>query len=75
MHHTRPILVEWWVGGGDGVQLCPFGTLATNSLLCQPWVIMITEELVELLAGETKVLRENLPQYCFVHHKPHTLPG
>jgi hypothetical protein len=22
-----------------------------------------------ILAGETKVLGENLPQYCFVHHE------
>jgi hypothetical protein len=33
------------------------------------------EKLVEWLAGETEVLGENLPQYHFVHHKPHMLPG
>jgi hypothetical protein len=33
------------------------------------------ENLVELLAGETEVLGENLPQCRFVHHKPHMLPG
>jgi hypothetical protein len=44
-------------------------------LLCQPWVIMMMKKLVEWLAGETKVLRENLSQCHFVHHKNHTLPG
>jgi hypothetical protein len=45
-------------------------------LLCQSRVIMMTEKLVEWwLAGETEILGENLPQCCFVHHKPHMLPG
>jgi hypothetical protein len=45
-------------------------------LLCQPRVIMMMEKLVESWsAGETEVLGENLPQFRFVHHKPHTLPG
>jgi hypothetical protein len=43
--------------------------------LCQPWVIMMMEKLLEWLAGEIEVLGENLPQYRFVHHKPHMLPG
>jgi hypothetical protein len=34
---------------------------------------MMMEKLVESLAGETEVLRENLPQWHFVHHNPHTL--
>jgi hypothetical protein len=33
------------------------------------------EKLVELLAGETKVLGEDLHQCHFVHHKSHMLPG
>jgi hypothetical protein len=42
------------------------GTAATPGLLCQPQVIvkMIVEEQMECrLAGETEVLRENLPQH------------
>jgi hypothetical protein len=35
---------------------------------------MMMEKLVELLAGETKVLEENLPQCRFVDHKTHMLP-
>jgi hypothetical protein len=33
------------------------------------------EKLVELLAVETVVLGENLPQCRFVNHKPYVLPG
>jgi hypothetical protein len=33
------------------------------------------EKLIESLEGETEVVEENLLQCCFVHHKPHTLPG
>jgi hypothetical protein len=36
---------------------------------------MMMEKLVDGLAGETEVLGENLPQYRFVHYKPHMLPG
>jgi hypothetical protein len=35
---------------------------------------MMTEKLVESLAGETEVLGENLPQCRFVHNKPHMMP-
>jgi hypothetical protein len=55
---------------GGGVQLGPLGNAATNGLLCQPRVIMMMEKLVELLAGETEVLGENLLQCRFVHHLP-----
>jgi hypothetical protein len=59
------------VGGGIKVH----STLRPlNGLLCQHQVIMLMEKSVEWLAGETEVLGENLPQYRFVHHKPHTLP-
>jgi hypothetical protein len=59
------------VGGGIKVHstLWPL-----NGLLCPSQVIMIMEKSVEWLAGETEVLRENLPQCRFVHHKPHMLP-
>jgi hypothetical protein len=60
---------------GGGVQLGPLGISATNGLLCQPWVIMMMEKLVERLTGETEVPGENLPQCRFVRHKPHMLPG
>jgi hypothetical protein len=36
---------------------------------------MTMENLLELLAGETEVLGDNLPQRRFVHHKPHMLCG
>jgi hypothetical protein len=58
-------------GGGSKVH----STLRPlNGLLCQPRVIMIMEKSVEWLAGETEVIGENLPQCCFVHHKPYMLP-
>jgi hypothetical protein len=32
-------------------------------------------EIGGTIGRETEVLGENLPQYRFVHHKPHMLPG
>jgi hypothetical protein len=57
---------------GGGVQLGPLGTAATNRPIVPTQVFMMMEKLVAWwLAGE--VLGENLPQYRFVHHKPHML--
>jgi hypothetical protein len=42
----------------------------TTGLLYQPQMMNV-EQSVEYLVGETKVFRENLPQYDFVHHKSH----
>jgi hypothetical protein len=54
-------------------------TAATPGLLCEPRVIakMIVEKQRECrLAGETEILRENLPQRHLVHHKSYmTTPG
>jgi hypothetical protein len=39
-------------------------------------MMMSVEQSVECLTGETKALRENLPQCRFVYHKFHmTWPG
>jgi hypothetical protein len=47
-----------------------------TGLLCLPRVIVRMENLVEWMAGETKVLGENLLRRHFVHHKSHlTRPG
>jgi hypothetical protein len=60
---------------GGGVNWVHSALRRLISLLCQPRVIMIMENLVEWLAGETEVLGENLPQCRFVHHNPHILSG
>jgi hypothetical protein len=71
---NRQFLINLICIVGGGIQ-CALGTAATNGLLCQPRVIMMIEKSTELLAGETEVLGENLPQCRFVHHKTHMLPG
>jgi hypothetical protein len=60
-----------WYSGGVESNWVHSALRPPIGLLCQPRVIMIMEKLVEWLAGETEVLRENLPQCRFVHHKPH----
>jgi hypothetical protein len=59
------------VGGGVESNWVHSALRLPIGLLCRPRVIMMVEKLVELLAGETEVLGENLPQCRFVHHKPH----
>jgi hypothetical protein len=52
--------------------LGPIGTAATNRPIVPAWVIMTMEKLVERLAGDTEVLRENVP-LC-PSQTPHAAP-
>jgi hypothetical protein len=60
---------------GGGVQLGPLGTAATNRPIVPAPGDYDDGETGGMMAGETEVLGENLPQCRFVQHKPHMLPG
>jgi hypothetical protein len=56
--------------------LGPLGTAATNRpTVPAPGDYDDGEIGGMMITGETELLGENLPQCCFVHHKPHMLPG
>jgi hypothetical protein len=61
---------------GDGFQLGPLGTAATNRPTVPAPRDYDDGEIAGMMIGRgTEILRENLPQCRFVHHKPHMLPG
>jgi hypothetical protein len=64
-----------WYSGGVESNWIHSALWPLIGLLCQPWVIMMMEKLMEWLAEETEVLGENLPQCHFVHHKQHMMLG
>jgi hypothetical protein len=58
---------------GGGVQLGPLDTAATN----RP-IVPASGDYDDggmMIGRGNQVLKENLPQCSFVHHKPHMLPG
>jgi hypothetical protein len=57
-----------------GVQLGPLGTAATNRPIVSAPGDYDDGEIGVMIGRETEVFGENLPQCCFVHHKPHMLP-
>jgi hypothetical protein len=71
---TQPPIIYSHSGGWNWVHSA---RRPLNGLSYLPRVIMMMENLVEWrLAGETEVLRKNLPQRHFVHHTSHlTDPG
>jgi hypothetical protein len=57
-----------------GVQLCLLGTAATNRPIVPAPGDYEDGEIGGMMAEETEVLWENLPQCRFVHHTPHMPP-
>jgi hypothetical protein len=63
------------VGGGDGVQLRPLGTAATNTPTVTTPGDYDDGEIggMKIGRGNRSTRERNLPQSHFVHHKPHML--
>jgi hypothetical protein len=55
--------------------LSPLGTAATNRSIVPAPGDYDNGEFGRMIAWETEVLGENLPQCRFVHRKPHMLSG
>jgi hypothetical protein len=55
--------------------LVPFGTAATNRPIVPDPGDYNDGEIGGMSERGTVVFGENLPQCCFVHHKPRMLPG
>jgi hypothetical protein len=64
-------ILNWYIGGWS-----PIGSTRHCG---HQWLIVPTPGVydgeIDGLAGVTEVLKENLPQCRFIHHKPHMLPG
>jgi hypothetical protein len=75
----RPVkgLAFFLIGVAEGgVQLGPLGTAATKRpIVPAPGDYDDGKIGGMMIARETEVLGENLPQCSVVHHKPHLLPG
>jgi hypothetical protein len=58
-----------------GVQLGPLGTGATNRPIMPALGDYDDGEIGGIFDRGNRSTRRNLPPCCFVHHKPHMLPG